>query len=80
VDGSRLLLQAGQGAYSFSFHTSRFTTGRDPPAQGQVHHFGAWSTRLDEVSGSDISRLTVTLRQPASPILVWDGERMVALP
>ncbi len=75
----RLRFDAGGSAYSFSFHTSRFTTGRDLPKQGESLDFGAWSTRIETVEKSEIKRLVVTPRKVLGPVYVWDGEKMVRL-
>ena len=80
VKGSQQLrFDAGGSAYSFSFHTSRFTTGRDQPQKGAVHNFGGWTTRIDTVEGTQIKRITVTPRKSLAPVLTWNGEKMVRL-
>ena len=74
-----LRFDAGGSAYSFSFHTSKFTTGRDLPKQGEVHDFGAWTTRIETVEKNHIKRLVVTPRKKLGPVFTWDGEKMVRL-
>ena len=75
--GGSWRFDAGGSAYSFSFHTSRFTTGRDLPKQGEIHDFGAWTTKIETVDKTHIKRLVVTPRGKMGPVFSWDGEKMV---
>ncbi len=79
LKGDQLRFDTGGSAYSFSFHTSRFTTGRDNPQKGAVHDFGGWTTRIETVEKNQIKRLTVTPRAKLTPVLTWDGKKMVRL-
>ena len=77
----QLQFDTGGGAYSFSFHTSRFTTGRDLPRKGEVLQFGRWTTRIDKVEEREIKRIVVKPRggRKLGTVYVWNGDRMVRL-
>jgi hypothetical protein len=72
ADGS-LRLTAGGGAYSFSFHTGYFTTGRDRPEEQKSLEFGSHITVIEEVKGKRISAIRVFPRTPLSEVLYWNG-------
>lgn len=72
-----LRLEAGGGAYAFSFHAPQLTTGRDVPRQGQsVHLGGPWVAVIERLEGKQITRLRVHMTRPLAPLLVWDGLRV----
>ena len=79
LDSRKLRLSTGGSAYSFSFHTRRFTTGMHKPEVGREYSFGGWSTKLEQVKYRDIQRVLVTLKHPPDTLLVWNGEAMTRL-
>ena len=83
-DGT-LRLSAGGGAYSFSFHTGYFTTGKDLPVVNKSVRFPGWSVTVTRVvdKGPDrgnITALKVRLDRPPRAVLYWDGARIRRLP
>lgn len=76
----RLQLKTGGGAYSFSFHTQRFTTGRDKAVEGQVVQRDGWTVQVKEVKDRQISVIEVQPRRPLGPLLVWDGSEVQYTP
>jgi hypothetical protein len=81
-DDGDLHLTVGGGAYSFSFHTSRFTTGRDQPTKGQTFDRVAWTVHVEVVEeDSRITKLRLDPKQgtPLGDVLVWDGTHIKKL-
>jgi hypothetical protein len=80
AEDGQLQLQAGGGAYAFSFHESHFTTGRDRPVQGQRLDYDAWTTVIERVEDQRITAMRIEPK-PGGPtsravIFSWDGERI----
>jgi hypothetical protein len=79
ADDGSLHLEAGGGAYSFSFHTDELTTGRDRPEKGRAIDLGGWRHHVEAVDELRITRLRLEPLPPgraAGPVLVWDGAKI----
>ena len=76
-------MDAGGGAYSFSFHTPDFTTGRQKARKDQVVQYPGWHTVIEEVRPDTppypdiIPSISVHPKRPFGPIFAWDGKKVI---
>ena len=75
-DGKGLLFSTGGGAFSFSLHSRKFTTGRDKPKEGDNFDMGDWVTDFESVEDKKITTLRVLPKKSLGPIHYWDGKQI----
>jgi len=65
----------GGGAYAFSFHSPKFTTGRDKARRGQKIALPGRTVLLQRVTrGGDITEMVVTPTRPIKRVMAWTGD------